>query len=182
MGDLTDGSGGQTEQSAQTEETSAATEAAVPEFDDSLTTAQIIKDMGLGINLGNTLESCGNWISTEGGVTAYETAWGSPIITKEIIQGYADSGFGVLRIPVAWSNLIAEDYTISEELMARVKEVTQWTLETGMYAIVNIHWDSGWWEKFPTDKENCMNKYTKIWEQITREFKDFNGKLMFESL
>ncbi len=181
-GDLTNSSE-QPEQSAQTEETSAVTEAvAIPEFDDSLTTAQVIKDMGLGINLGNTLESCGNWINPEGGVTAYETAWGSPIITKEIIQGYADSGFGVLRIPVAWSNLIAEDYTISEELMDRVKEVTQWTLETGMYAIVNIHWDSGWWEKFPTDKENCMNKYTKIWEQITEEFKDFNGKLMFESL
>ena len=181
VGDLTNNSE-QPQQSDQTEETSAAAEAAIPEFDDSLTTAQVVKDMGLGINLGNTLESCGTWISTINGVTAYEIAWGSPVITKEMIQGYADSGFGVLRIPVAWSNLMEEDYTINEELMDRVKEITTWTLETGMYAIVNIHWDSGWWDKFPTDKENCMNKYTKIWEQITEEFKEFNGKLMFESL
>lgn len=158
-------------QIVQTNGTAANTEAVVPEFNNSLTTAELVKDMGLGINLGNTMEATGG-----------ETSWGSPIITKEMIQGYADSGFGVLRIPVAWSNYMEPDYTISEIIMDRVKEITQWTIESGMYAIVNIHWDGGWWSKFPTDKENCMEKYVSIWEQITEEFKDFNGRVMFESL
>ncbi|MCH5201163.1 MAG: glycoside hydrolase family 5 protein [Oscillospiraceae bacterium] len=148
----------------------------------SMTTMELVHDMGQGINLGNTLEACGTWISPSGGVFGYETAWGSPIITKEAIQGYADLGFGVLRIPVAWSNLMEEDYTISEELMDRVMQVVDWTLETGMYAIVNIHWDGGWWEKFPEDTEECMKKYTRIWEQICEAFKDYGDKLMFESL
>ena len=153
-----------------TEQTPAGT-VFVPEFDNSLTVAEVVKDMGLGINLGNTMEAIGG-----------ENAWGSPNITKEMIQGYADCGFGVLRIPVAWSQKMADDYTIDPERMSRVKQITQWTVESGMYAIVNIHWDGGWWENFPTDKEKCMKKYTRVWEQICEEFKDFNGKVMFESL
>ena len=147
-----------------------------------MTTMQLVHDMGQGINLGNTLEACGTWINPGSGVFGYETAWGSPYITQEAIQGYAELGFGVLRIPVAWSNLMEEDYTISKELMDRVKQVTDWTLDTGMYAIVNIHWDSGWWEKFPEDTEECMKKYTRIWEQICDAFKDYGDKVMFESL
>lgn len=147
-----------------------------------LTTAQIVKDMGLGINLGNTMESCGDWINSSGGVRAYETAWGSPVITDDMIKGYAKCGFGVLRIPVAWSNLMSSDYTISPDYMARVKEITDWALDSGMYVIVNIHYDGGWWEKFPVETEECMKKYTRIWEQISETFKDYSDKLVFESL
>lgn len=77
-----------------------------------MTTAEIVKDMGIGINLGNTFESCGDWIEKDN-VTAYETAWGSPVITKNIIQGYADEGFGVLRIPVAWSNMMEKNIKLA---------------------------------------------------------------------
>ena len=68
-----------------------------------MTTMEIVKDMGLGINLGNTFESCGTWINSSS-VKNYETAWGSPVITQDMIQGIADSGFGVLRI--LWHGLI----------------------------------------------------------------------------
>lgn len=147
-----------------------------------MTTAQIVKEMGLGINLGNTMEACGDWINKNGGVRAYETAWGSPVITEDMIKGYANCGFGVLRIPVAWSNLMDSNYTINSDYMARVKQIVDWTINSGMYAIVNIHYDSGWWEKFPTQKDECMKKYTRIWEQISYAFKDYGDKLMFESL
>ena len=171
----------QNEQEEQPPADDAAANPGVTEIRD-MTTMEIVHDMGQGINLGNTMEACGTWISPAGGVHGYEVAWGSPIITQEMIQGYADLGFGVLRIPVAWSNLMEEDYTINPELMDRVKEITDWTLDAGMYAIVNIHWDSGWWEKFPEDTEECMKKYTRVWEQITEAFKDYGDKLMFESL
>ncbi len=147
-----------------------------------ITTMELVREMGVGINLGNTLESCHvTWISNPT-VSSFETAWGSPIITEDIIKGYAKCGFGVLRIPVAWSNLMSADYTIHPDYMARVKQIVDWTLDSGMYAIVNIHYDSGWWSEFPTNKEKCMKKYTRIWEQISEAFKDYPDKLMFESL
>lgn len=145
-----------------------------------MTTQEIVEDMGLGINLGNTFDSFGWSAST---VTAYETGWGSPVITQAMIQGYADCGFGVLRVPVSWSNLMTGDYDISPEYLARVKEVVDWALDSGMYVILNIHKDGTWFEKFATDdKDECMYKYERIWTQLTDEFKNYSDKLMFESL
>ncbi|MDO4863571.1 MAG: cellulase family glycosylhydrolase [Ruminococcus sp.] len=151
----------------------------------SMSTLEIVEDMGIGINLGNTMEAAGDWINENGNasVTDYETAWGSPVITKKMIQGYADEGFGVLRIPVAWSNRMKNDgtYTIDADLMKRVTQIVDWTLETGMYAIVNIHWDSGWMEKLPENEDECMKRYEHMWEQISDNFKDYGDHLMFEA-
>lgn len=148
---------------------------------EGLTTMDFVKEMGIGINLGNTFESCGDWIEGNS-VRDFETAWGSPEITSELIEGYKKEGFSSLRIPVAWSNMMSEDYTIDQNYIERVKEVTQWALESGLYVVINIHWDGGWFENFPTDKENCMEKYVSIWTQICDNFGEYGDRLMFESL
>lgn len=146
-----------------------------------MTTTEIVADMGLGINLGNTLEACGDWID-DSSITNYETAWGSPVITKEMVDGYAKAGFKSVRIPVAWSNMIADDYTINPDLMKRVKEIADYVIDNDMYAVVNIHWDGGWFAKFSTEYDECLKKYTTIWTQIADNFKDYGDKLIFESL
>jgi endoglucanase len=149
----------------------------------NMTTMDVVKDMGLGINLGNTFESTGDWINSSGGVNAYETAWGSPTITKAMIDGYVSGGFKTVRIPVAWSNLMTgNNYTVSTALLNRIDEVVGWVLDNNMYAIINIHWDGGWWENFPTDSAGCMNRYKRIWEQVSDKFKNRSGYLIFESL
>lgn len=154
-----------------------------------ITTMELVREMGIGINLGNTLEACGDWIAdvdTQWGdgvltVTDYETAWGSPVITKEMIQGMADEGFGVVRVPVAWSNLMEEGYKISKDYDNRVHEVVDWVLEADMYCIINIHWDNGWVNTFPNNKDECMKRYESMWTQIADSFKDYDDHLMFES-
>ena len=147
-----------------------------------MTTMELVREMGCGINLGNTFESCGDWIRSND-VSAYETAWGSPVITRETIQGYADAGFGVLRIPVAWSNVMSSDgnYTISPQYIARVREIVGWTLDSGMFAIINIHYDSGWVNVFPENEEENMKRFKVMWAQIAEAFNDFDERLMFES-
>lgn len=163
--------------------TTAPKKPASSKSDFSRSSMEIVEDMGIGINLGNTYEACGDWIAQwgDGSVESYETAWGSPVITEKMIKGYADEGFGVLRVPVAWSNLMGEDYTISKEYMAAVREVVDWALKYDLYVIVNLHWDNGWMEKFPTETDECMKKYTRIWEQISEEFSDYGENLIFES-
>ena len=149
-----------------------------------MSTMEIVKDMGIGINLGNTLEACGNWISADGGVSGYETAWGSPIITEEMIKGYKDAGFGVLRVPVAWSNLMLDDYVIHPDYIARVKQIVNWALDSELYVVMNIHWDNGWFSDFADDakRDEAFKKYEKIWTQLSEEFKNYSDYLMFESL
>lgn len=150
-----------------------------------MTTMEIVDDMGIGINLGNTFESSGDWIDQWGDGTpnAYETAWGSPTVTEELIKGYASEGFDTLRVPVAWSNMMPKDnsYTISEKYMARVKQVVDWALDADLYVIVNLHWDGGWLEKLPEDHDNVLKKYSAIWEQVSDSFKEYGDKLIFES-
>ncbi len=149
-----------------------------------ITTMELVRDMGIGINLGNTYDSFGDWIAQWGDGTpeSYETAWGSPVITQEIIQGYADEGFGVLRIPVAWSNMMSEDYTISKEYLSTVCETVEWALDCDLYVILNLHYDGGWFSEFSTNRDECMKKYTRIWEQLAEAFQDYDDHLMFESL
>lgn len=146
-----------------------------------ISTAQVVKEMGVGWNLGNTLEACGDWISGSS-VENYETAWGNPVTKKEMIDGIADAGFRSVRIPVAWSNMMAADYTIDSSLIARVKEVTDYVLDNDMYAIINIHWDGGWISKADEDHDGTMEKYKAIWNQVAGEFSGYSDKLIFESL
>lgn len=146
-----------------------------------ISTAQVVKEMGVGWNLGNTLEACGSWI-TGSSVENYETAWGNPVTTKEMIDGISGAGFKSVRIPVAWSNMMAEDYTIDASLISRVKEVAGYVLDNDMYAIINIHWDGGWISKADEDHDGTLEKYKAVWKQVTAEFSDYSDKLIFESL
>ena len=145
-----------------------------------MTTQELIEDMGLGINLGNTFEATGSWV---GGTTvsAFERCWASPIITEEMIKGIKDGGFGVVRLPANWSNLMSDDYTISPEFDARIHEVVDWILDNDMYVILNMHHET-WIADMPTNEEECLTHYSRLWEQITESFKDYDDHLMFESL
>lgn len=146
---------------------------------------ELTQVMGHGWNLGNTLDSFGDWIAQWGdGTTAsYETAWGNPVTTKAMIDGLKQSGISSVRVPVAWSNMMTdtENYTISQDYFNRVDEVLNYVLDNDMYAIVNIHYDNGWWTMFGTDYDEAMKKYKSMWEQLSEHYKDYSSKLIFES-
>jgi endoglucanase len=151
----------------------------------NLTTQQLIEEMGMGINLGNTLECYTDepWFDTSI-ITNYETAWGSPVITEAMIRGYADAGFNSLRIPVAWSNMMRPNYVIHPDLFDRVEAIVNWTIDSGMVALVNLHHDAGWWEGFadPAEYEECRRKFIAIWTQVSARFNKYGDRLMFESM
>ncbi|MCL2218667.1 MAG: glycoside hydrolase family 5 protein [Chitinispirillia bacterium] len=160
-----------------------------------ITTMQLVKDMGLGINLGNTFEAACDWDDANCWMADYDTpelAWQSVPITRDIIKGYKAAGFNTVRVPVAWSHRMTGNalaagqtngtYTIRPAVMDRVQEVVDWILEEEMYVILNIHWDGGWWDKFPSDSAECMRKYQRIWTQVGERFKDYDDRLLFASL
>jgi endoglucanase len=148
---------------------------------ESVSSVEVVRRMGLGWNLGNTMECSGDYIKgTE--VRNFETAWGNPETTKEMIDQVKAAGFKSVRIPVAWSNLMGADYTIDPRLLERVKQIVDYVLEDGMIAMVNIHWDGGWWSKFPKEYDKSMYRYTKMWSQIAGYFRNYPCTLVFESL
>lgn len=57
----------------------------------------LVKEMKIGWNLGNTLDAVGGSIGVN-----MEMAWGNPKTTQEMIDTIIDQGFNVIRIPVSW--------------------------------------------------------------------------------
>ncbi len=151
------------------------------------TAVELVADMGMGWNLGNTMEAVAGWLGDGAGPNDFERAWGQPITTKECIEGIKATGFNSVRIPVAWSNMMSDDgtYTIDPAYIARVDEIVGYVLDAGMYAVVNIHWDNGWWSDFGSAdqaaRDAAMAKYTAIWTQLSEHYKDYPLQLILES-
>ena len=77
----------------------------------------------------------------------------------------------------------APDYTINKDWMDRVQQVVDWSLEEGLYVMINIHHDNWMWaSKMPTNHDEALAKYNAIWTQVADRFKNHSDKLMFESV
>ncbi|MFT4146758.1 MAG: glycoside hydrolase family 5 protein, partial [Mobilitalea sp.] len=170
--------------------TTAPTDAPAPTDESSdLTSLEVVELMGNGINLGNTMEAYGHkTLGVTAEVSAYETLWGMPVTTKEMIDGMKAAGFDTLRLPVAWTNMMDfenGDYTIADAYLNRVEEIVNYALDNDMYVIVNDHWDGGWWGMFGSatqeTRDKAMDLYVSMWTQISERFKDYSNKLIFES-
>ena len=150
----------------------------------------ITHEMGVGINLGNTMEAT-KAIGEKDNYDDpcdYETAWSAPITTQEYIDSIHSYGFNTLRIPVAWSSMVKEDdttYTINPKFLSRVEEIVNYALNNGMYVIVNEHYDYGWWGRFGSKDADIVAsayaRYEAYWKQITERFKGYSDHLIFES-
>lgn len=133
---------------------------------------QIVEEMFLGWNLGNTLDADPD-----------ETAWGNPLTTREMIDAVHDGGFNTVRIPVTWMHHMggAPDYAVSGEWMDRVEEVVGYVLDSGMYAILNCHHEE-WVSVMPDgDHDAIENRLALLWTQIANRFRDYDEHLVFET-
>lgn len=152
------------------------------EFHDFESAQAFVEDMGIGWNLGNTLDpvEC-TWVNND---LDYETAWGNPKTSKKLISYIKEQGFDTIRIPVTWANHIGQspEYTISPTWMKRVQQVVDWCIEEDLYVIINMHHEGGWLTKASTDYDNVMIRYKAIWTQIAEQFKGYSEKLVFESM
>jgi endoglucanase len=141
--------------------------------------------MGIGINIGNTLDAIGTSTWTAG-----ETGWGNPAITRELIQAYKNYGYTTIRLPVTWAEYIGPgpDYIIEEGRMSRVAEVTGWILDEGLYCILNLHHDGGesdrsWILKAADDPDGVARQFAAVWRQIAQRFSGVSqDKLVFEAM
>ena len=147
---------------------------------EELTAVELTKLMGNGTNLGNTMEAYGHSdLGTTAEVSKYETYWGQPVTTQEMITGMKEAGFDSIRIPIAWTNAMdfeSGDYTIGEEYLNRIEELINYARNASMYVIINDHWDGSWWGMFGSskeeDREKAMEMYVSMWTQIAERYKD----------
>lgn len=146
---------------------------AVQEEPITFTKEEIISEMGLGWNLGNTLDA------TEG-----ETAWGQPETTEEMIDKIKELGFDTIRIPVSWGHHVSSkpEYTIDEEWMDRVQTVVDWAIENDMFVIINAHHDNDYYYPSVRNSKYSLMYIEAVWTQIAERFKDYDQRLIFEGM
>ncbi|MDO4862789.1 MAG: cellulase family glycosylhydrolase [Ruminococcus sp.] len=142
------------------------------------TSAEIVDDIKVGWNLGNTLES---YNTGKSGLST-ETGWGNMKTTEKMIIGVKDAGFNAIRIPVTWDEHMDGD-RIQQDWLGRVREVVDYAYNNDMYVILNMHHDDYIWFD-PNDSEYAGDsaKLISIWEQIAAEFKDYGDRLLFEGM
>jgi aryl-phospho-beta-D-glucosidase BglC (GH1 family) len=129
-----------------------------------------IRQMGRGINLGNTLEP------------PAEGKWNNPAAQEYYFDDYKTAGFTCVRIPVRWDEHTNKKppYAVDKAWMDRVEQVVDWGLKRDLFIILNAHHDD-WIKKGYTDP-NQRDRFDSIWSQISGRFKDKSEKLLFEIL
>ena len=148
-------------------------------------TEAILEDMGLGWNLGNSLDATG------GSGLDTETSWSNPKTTQALIDKVKSLGFNTVRVPVTWGKHVSGDnYTIDSAWLARVKEVVDYCYKNDMYVILNIHHDTkssasasgaGYYPR--SSAYSSSEKFvTSVWSQAAEYFKDYDYHLIFETL
>ena len=148
-----------------------------------LTGEELVYEMGLGTNLGNTLDG-------HSGFTPSETAWQSAVTTKAYMTALHDAGYNTVRIPVTWGNMIDGDissgYTINENWLNRVQEIVDYCVSQDMYAIINVHHDgaeqTGWLRVSSDQIDDVYYQYAEVWRIIAQRFRDYDEHLIFESM
>ena len=167
--------------------------------DMSLSAMEIAKLMYPGWNLGNTMEGGDqkNNYTNNAGVAA-ELSWQSTKTTQKIIDLVKAQGFKSVRIPTSWvmGHLTdADNMTIDDAWMSRVKEIVNYCVADGLYVIINDHWDGGWIEVdgFSASRDSYKavdeativskaDKLKKLWTNIANAFKDYDEHVVFAGL
>ena len=143
--------------------------------------AEIVKSMKVGWNMGNSLEAMGE-VNT---IEDYETSWGNPRITREMVRCIKAAGLRTIRIPVTWEGKFADcpEYLIDKRWMARVKEVVDYAIEEDLFVIINVHHEDGWL-RLGNSEEEALAKVIlkKLWQQIATVFVDYDNHLIFETM
>ena len=137
----------------------------------NLSAIEWTRDVVMGWNLGNALESSGG-----------ETNWGNPKTTQAMIKAVADAGFNAIRIPVRWTEQLsdAQNMVVKDTWLARVKEVVDWALAENMYVIINTHHEA-WLDRNPfySKQQENNQKLHALWTCIATYFRDYGEKLIF---
>ena len=158
---------------------------------------QFVENLVLGYNLGNTLDASHDpatqsWFKPKT-VYDWETSWGQPVTTQEILDDITSRGFNIVRVPVTWFPHMDSEGNVDEAWMNRVEEVVNYVLNTGSYCILNVQHDTGAkdagrtdnaaWIAADLDEDPVISpRFKKLWTQIATRFRDYGDHLLFEAM
>jgi hypothetical protein len=143
----------------------------------------MMEQLGMGINIGNTLDAR-PWSGDRplSNPMDGETYWGAPRIEKWHFEAIAMKGFDNVRIPISWEPHMDRSGRISAQFMNRVQQCVDWALEAGLIVTINTHHESAFYELMLTDYDKAREWLVGVWTQVADRFKDYPETLIFEPM
>jgi len=140
----------------------------------NITPMDFVAEMGIGWNLGNSLDV----------TNVDKTAWGNPLPSQEIIDIVYNMGFRTLRIPVTWrfNQQSSAPYTIDANYLTQVQETVNYGISKNMHVIINIHHDNTWVRPTTADAPQVKERLASLWNQVATRFRAYGDMLIFETL
>lgn len=168
--------------------------AAADEGDTFETAFEFVENIHFGYNLGNTLDAdpeISRYFRPKSDLD-YETSWGQPVTTQEIMDEITGQGFNVVRIPITWFPHMDKNWQCNEVWMNRVQEIVDMVLsKENTYCIINVQHDAstrgtrtdgaGWLRADMDEYPETSEKFKSLWLQIANRFKDYDQHLLFEA-
>lgn len=159
---------------------------------------EFVEKIHFGYNLGNTLDcdpdvaASRSWWRPKTDLD-WETVWGQPVTTQEMIDTLVAKGINVIRIPVTWFPHMTKEWVIKDAWINRVQEVVDYVVKAhpDCYCILNVQHDSGsrgtrtdgagWLRADTAEYAASSVKFKSLWTQIATRFKDYDEHLLFEA-
>ncbi len=145
----------------------------------NITSKQLLQEINIGINIGNSFDFRG--LGADKSIEEYETAYGNPVVTQELIEAYYKAGFKAVRIPVSWTDHIESNGKINSDWIDEIRKVVGYIVDRNMYCIINSENDQSWLTTSEKNFEKTKQKFSAMWSDIATNFNDFNDRLLFES-
>jgi hypothetical protein len=163
-----------------------------------ITGKEMMSKLGMGINIGNTLEAHAGgaldenynsgavqWLRDNHMQSMFQ--WGESAIEPWHFEAIAQMGFDHVRIPVTWEIHLDANGKIYDEWIDHVQEVVDWALAAGLPVVLNTHHE----RKRPDSLKVLIDKgdtagaeawITNIWSQVAERFKYYPETLIFETM
>ena len=171
-------------------------DADIPVIDPSVQPAEpaadAIKAMGVGVNLSGSFDEVWEELlpsANRNDPSTFERMNGNGLTTQATLNAIAQAGFKSVRIPITWwAHMDSPGTTIDKVWMDRIAEVVDYTLNAGLYCIINLHHDCGgtssgrhpWLVADSANYGTISPNFQSVWSQIATHFKDYGDKLLFE--
>jgi len=146
-------------------------------FNSKKSALQIVNDMGIGYNLGNTYNCC-NLIEENNLENEDIKLLGTTLPTKNLLKEIRKNGFKTIRFQISYNNDIFNNNIINSELIEKLKELINMISKLDMYLILSIKQTKQFWD---TEGKNAKDKYINFWKQIANELLNYDEHLVFES-
>ena len=147
-------------------------------FNYKWTAIQLVNDMGIGYNLGNTYNCC-NTLHEKYLENEEIKLLGTILPTKNILKEIRKNGFRTIRFQILYNNHIYNNGKINSEWINKIKELINLINKLDMYLILSIKHTRQFWY---TEGRNSEDKYINFWTQVANELINYDEHLIFESI